>query len=165
MNKTYTLCGTPLYLAPEVIVSRGHNKAADYWSLAVLIYEMVTETPPFQAPQNDQKQLFQRIISGKFKLHKHFSPELCDILNKLFVIKPADRLGSFAGGAEDIRDHLWYKDFDFNMLAIQMMDAPWKPKIKNAMDASKFDDWSHLEIEEPEKYPLTAREQEEFKSF
>jgi serine/threonine protein kinase len=69
-DKTYTLCGTPLYIAPEVILNRGHDGGADHWSQGVLIFEMLTGETPFYEAGMDQMELFQKIVYGKFDMRK-----------------------------------------------------------------------------------------------
>uniref|UniRef100_A0A7S2MVM4 cGMP-dependent protein kinase n=1 Tax=Helicotheca tamesis TaxID=374047 RepID=A0A7S2MVM4_9STRA len=167
MDKTYTLCGTPLYLAPEVILSRGHDKGADYWSLGVLIYEMIVGGTPFFDSNIDQITLFKRIVRGQFAFPPmKMSPESQDIIKRLIEKKPTERLGTFARGHEDISEHPWFKNVDFSKIAKKEITAPWIPKIKNSLDATNFDSWDHLEDATKKKtQPLSAREQKRFEAF
>eukprot|EP00549_Striatella_unipunctata_P008332 CAMPEP_0118682716 /NCGR_PEP_ID=MMETSP0800-20121206/5632_1 /TAXON_ID=210618 ORGANISM="Striatella unipunctata, Strain CCMP2910" /NCGR_SAMPLE_ID=MMETSP0800 /ASSEMBLY_ACC=CAM_ASM_000638 /LENGTH=474 /DNA_ID=CAMNT_0006579121 /DNA_START=60 /DNA_END=1484 /DNA_ORIENTATION=- len=146
MDKTYTLCGTPLYLAPEVILSRGHNKAADYWSWAVMVYEMISGVTPFLEERMDQITLFKRITRGKFYFPQGniMSSEVKELISRILIINPSERLGSFARGAQDIKDHHWFNNLDFKKLLKRELRGPWIPKIKNALDVSNFDSWDHL---------------------
>jgi len=78
------LCGTPEYLAPEIILSKGYNKAVDWWALGVLVYEMAAGYPPFFADQ--PIQIYEKIVSGKVRYPSHFSSELKDLLRNLLQV-------------------------------------------------------------------------------
>mmetsp|Transcript_29019 Transcript_29019/g.42369 ORF Transcript_29019/g.42369 Transcript_29019/m.42369 type:complete len:810 (-) Transcript_29019:266-2695(-) len=167
MDKTYTLCGTPLYLAPEVILSRGHDKGADYWSLGVLIYEMIFGGTPFFDNHIDQITLFKRIVRGQFMFPPvNSSSESQDLIKRLMEKRPTERLGTFAKGHLDISEHPWFAGIDFNKVQKKEMKAPWVPKIKNALDVGHFDSWDHLEDATKKKsQPLSPREQKKFEGF
>lgn len=165
-EKTYTLCGTPLYLAPEVILSRGHDKGADHWSWAVLVYEMIVGVTPFYDHGIEQIELFKKIVQGRFVFPRGMmSKDVRDLVKGLLVVRPTNRLGSFARGDLDIREHTWFDGFDFEALRQKKMAAPWKPKIKSPLDASHFDNWDHMDTPEPKGGALSKNEQEKFKDF
>jgi serine/threonine protein kinase len=167
-TKTYTLCGTPLYLAPEVILNRGHGKGADHWSYAVLIYEMIAGHTPFYIDGMDQMTLFRYICKGDY----HFPPagvmtiEGEDLLQRFLVLDPAKRLGSLARGINEIYAHLWYAEIDFADLRHKDIKAPWVPEIKDPLDKSNFENWDHLEDKTlKDDPPISNMHQEIFETF
>jgi len=146
LDKTYTLCGTPLYIAPEIILCKGYDKGVDYWALGVLMFEMLMGCSPFYRHKIDQVTLFKRIVDGSFSF-----PSWCkasdapkDIISQLLVVNQTDRLGVLANGAEDIRQHIWLSSYNQEDLLNRKYEAPWLPQIKDPLDVSNFENWSHL---------------------
>lgn len=165
-KKTFTLCGTPLYLAPEVILNRGHNSSADNWSLGVLIYEMLTAATPFYRRGMDQVELYRRIVKCRYVCPWDMSDDIVHIIEGFLTRDPAQRLGSLAGGEDDIPKHTFFDDLDFNELRQKKLSAPYIPSIKDPLDASNFDDWGSVVDKRKQQYPnITAEQQRVFDDF
>eukprot|EP00644_Phytophthora_capsici_P010163 jgi/Phyca11/571282/estExt2_Genewise1.C_PHYCAscaffold_410232 len=140
-ERSFTLCGTPEYLAPELVLNKGHGKAVDHWALGCLLYELIAGRTPFQ--HNDQNKIFEKILQGRamVKFPPKFDPDAKDLVMKLLETNPAIRIGSLAGGMQDVVNHPFFTNakFDWAAMVKKTMKAPYTPAIKDAFDAGNFD--------------------------
>jgi len=138
-HRTYTLCGTPEYIAPEVLLNKGHGKPVDWWTLGILIYEMIVGYPPFV--DEDPMGIYQKILSGKIVFPKLFDKNAKGLVKKLLTADLGKRYGNLKNGVDDIKQHKWFKDIDWNQLLAKEIAAPFKPTVKGLDDTTNFDDY------------------------
>ena len=168
-EKAFSFCGTPYYFAPEIITREGHNKSADWWSYGVLIFEMLFGFPPFYS-KNIEK-MFDLITKSELKFPKNIqiSYEAKDLIKKLLIKNQDLRLGSNQGFI-DIKEHSFFKGFDFKALEEKKIKAPFIPELKGSMDLTNFD--SKYTSEEVTSSPigqssleLIKKNEEQFEDF
>lgn len=138
LGKTFTTCGTPDYFAPELIASSGHSHAVDWWTLGVLTFELMVGKPPFESAQ--PMQIYQKVNKGISKVN---FPSKCkgnleDFVKKLCQKNPSDRLPMMKGGADNIKNHAWYKGFDWKSFDNLEKEPPYKPSVKSKKDIQNF---------------------------
>ena len=137
-EKAMSFCGTPEYLAPEIIIGEGHDKNADWWSFGILIYEMLCGLPPFYVENIDQMYELIKSAPLKFPNRIILSDNAKDIIKKLLNRNVKKRLGN--NGIKEIKEHPFFKDIDFNLIEQKKIPAPFVPKLNEKTDVQYFDE-------------------------
>ncbi|WCJ42113.1 Protein kinase superfamily protein [Euphorbia peplus] len=134
-RKKRSAVGTPDYLAPEILLGTGHGATADWWSVGVILFELIVGIPPFNAEH--PQIIFENILNRKIpwpSVPEEMSPEAWDLIDRLLTEDPNQRLG--AGGAAEVKQHVFFKDINWDTLARQK--AAFVPSSESALDTSYF---------------------------
>jgi len=159
-DKAYSFCGTVEYMSPEVIARQGHTKSADFWSLGVVMYEMLTGVLPFHG--ENRKETMHQIVKIKLSMPLYLSIEAQSLLRCLFKRNPANRLGSGPRGGRDIMDHKFFQSIDFDKLYKRDVKPPFIPAVPP--DSAYLIDEQNL-IQESPGVPASANAKELFRGF
>lgn len=143
-----SFCGTPEYLAPEILNRQGHGRGVDWWSLGALLYEMLTGLPPFYC--REREKLFEKIRKGNLDYPRYLSEYAQVLLRGLLTKDPKRRLGSGPDDANEIKSQLFFKDIEWERLMKGEIPPPWDPQINGCLDTSQFDnEFTNMPINSP----------------
>jgi len=131
-----TTCGTPQYIAPEVINESEYGKEVDFWGLGCIIFEMLSGKCAFDSEDGDRESIFTAILEGNVQYPEYLSKEAKDLISKLLCVNPAERLG--ANSVEEIKEHPFFNTIDWNKILQKKVPAPFKPNLDGKSRAKEM---------------------------
>lgn len=162
---TSTFCGTPEFMAPEILLEQRYGRAVDWWAFGVLTYEMLLGQSPFRG--EDEDEIFDAILEDEPLYPITMPRDAVSLLQRLLTRDPTRRLGAGEGDAEEIKQHLFFRDVNFDDVYHKRIPPPYFPVIGNATDTSNFD--QEFTREQPTLTPvhtqLSEADQKEFAGF
>lgn len=166
-DRTGTFCGTPEFLAPEVLTETSYTRAVDWWGLGVLVFEMLVGESPF--PGDDEEEVFDSIVHDEVRYPRFLSIEAVAIMRRLLRKNPERRLGTSEKDAEDVKKQAFFRNINWEHLLMKKLKPPFVPTVKSPEDVSNFDEEFTCEqavLTAPkDPRPLTQEEQAHFKDF
>uniref|UniRef100_A0A7N8YD39 protein kinase C n=1 Tax=Mastacembelus armatus TaxID=205130 RepID=A0A7N8YD39_9TELE len=166
-DRTSTFCGTPEFLAPEVLTDTSYTRAVDWWGLGVLIYEMLVGESPF--PGDDEEEVFDSIVNDEVRYPRFLSTEAIGIMRRLLRRNPERRLGSGEKDAEEVKKQPFFRNVDWEALLQRKVRPPFVPTVGSKEDVSNFDE--EFTTEPPTLTPpreprvLSRKDQDSFRDF
>uniref|UniRef100_A0A8C7XP35 Ribosomal protein S6 kinase n=1 Tax=Oryzias sinensis TaxID=183150 RepID=A0A8C7XP35_9TELE len=162
---THTFCGTIEYMAPEILMRSGHNRAVDWWSLGALMYDMLTGAPPFTG--ENRKKTIDKILKCKLNLPPYLTQEARDLLKRLLKRTASSRLGAGPGDATEVQAHPFFRHINWEDLLARKVEPPFKPVLQSADDVSQFDSkfTSQTPVDSPDDSTLSESANQAFLGF
>nr|GEV21517.1 serine/threonine-protein kinase AtPK2/AtPK19-like [Tanacetum cinerariifolium] len=142
-TRSNSMCGTIEYMSPEIVQGRGHDKAADWWSVGILMYEMLTGKPPYRG--GNRQKIQQKIVKDKIKLPAFLSSEAHSLLKGLLQKESSRRLGSGPGGSDEIKRHSWFKSINWKKLEGREIKPSFVPQVAGKQCIANFEEcWTNM---------------------
>ena len=136
-DKAYTVCGTPQYLAPEILLRKGYGKEVDWWSLGCILYEMIHGRLPFKFKKGEKISI--NIYKQNLIFDNKISEEAKDLIKNLLIFNPENRLGSGVDGGDKIKNHKFFYGINWNDVWGKKLKPPFVPELKSEQDLKYFD--------------------------
>ncbi|GFY95732.1 serine/threonine protein kinase 2 [Actinidia rufa] len=154
-TRSNSMCGTIEYMSPEIVLGKGHDKAADWWSVGILLFEMLTSKPPFIGGNRGRVQ--EKIIKDKIKLPAYLSSDAHSLLKGLLQKDPSRRLGSGPKGSDEVKHHKWFKSINWKKLEAREIHPNFQPEVAGNHCIANFDKcWTDMPLQDsPASSPTT----------
>ena len=136
-DKTYTLCGTPQYIAPEILKNKGYDKTVDWWALGCFLYEMLTGCLPFHIPRGNK--INPKVYEEPLRFPPDINPLAINLIKQLLIVNPKKRLGNGESDAKKIKEHPYFKGINWEQYWNKETEPPFIPELDSEIDLKYFD--------------------------